>query len=57
MKWALVMMAMGTTRIQTNLVYDDLQACYAAEEKIAAEFEMTLTLANKALPKARKRMR
>jgi hypothetical protein len=38
MKWALVMMAMGTTPIQTNLVYDDLQACYAAEEKIAAEY-------------------
>jgi hypothetical protein len=32
------MMAMGTTPIQTNLVYDDLQACYAAEEKIAAEY-------------------
>jgi hypothetical protein len=38
MKWALVMMAMGTTPIQTNLVYDDLQACYAAEEKIGAEY-------------------
>ena len=38
MKWAFVMMAMGTTPIQTNLVYDDLQACYAAEEKIAAEY-------------------
>ncbi len=38
MKWALVMMAMGTTPIQTNMLYDDLPACYAAEEKIAAEY-------------------
>ena len=38
MKWVLVMMAMGTTPIQTNLTYDDLQACYAAEEKISAEY-------------------
>ena len=38
MKRVLVMMAMGTTPIQTNLTYDDLQACYAAEEKISAEY-------------------
>ena len=38
MKWALVMLAMGTTPIQTNLPYDDLPACYAAEEKIAAQY-------------------
>ena len=38
MKWALVMMAIGTTPIHTNLLYDDLQACYAAEEKISADY-------------------
>jgi hypothetical protein len=32
------MMAMGTTPVQTNMLYDDLQACYSAEEKITAEY-------------------
>ena len=40
MKWALVMMAMGTTPIQTNLTYDDLHACYTAEVKTAAEYDV-----------------
>jgi hypothetical protein len=33
MKWALVMMAIGTTPIHTNLLYDDLQACYALKKR------------------------
>jgi hypothetical protein len=37
MKWMLMIVALGTTPIQTNLMYDSLDACYAAEDKIAAE--------------------
>jgi hypothetical protein len=38
MKWMLVVMALGTTPIQTGLVFDSLDACYAAEDKMAAEY-------------------
>ena len=38
MKWMLVVMALGTTPIQTDLVYDTLDACYAAEDRMAVEY-------------------
>jgi hypothetical protein len=38
MKWTLVVMALGTTPIPTNLVYETLEACYAAEERMAADY-------------------
>lgn len=38
MKWTLVVMALGTTPIQTGLVYDTLEACYAAEDRMASEY-------------------
>ncbi len=38
MKWMLVIMALGTTPIQTGLIYDTLDACYTAEDRVAAEY-------------------
>ena len=38
MKWTLVMMVLGTTPVQTGLVYDTLGACYAADDKVAAAY-------------------
>jgi hypothetical protein len=38
MKWTLVVMALGTTPIPTNLVYETLDACYAAEDHMAGEY-------------------
>lgn len=38
MNWMLVVLALGTTPVQTNLIYDNLPACYAAEDRMAAEY-------------------
>jgi hypothetical protein len=38
MKWMLVAMALGTTPVQTGLIYDTLDACYAAEDRMAGEY-------------------
>jgi hypothetical protein len=43
MKWMLMIVALGTTPIQTNSMYDSLDACYAAEDKIAAEYARTFS--------------
>lgn len=37
MKWMLVVMLFGATPIETGLMYDNLEACYRAEDIIRAE--------------------
>ena len=37
MKWMLVVMIFGTQAVKTDLIFDTLDACLAAEERMRAE--------------------
>jgi hypothetical protein len=38
MKWTLIVMALDTTPVETQLFFDDLDSCYRAEETMRIEF-------------------
>lgn len=38
MKWTLIVLALGTTPVETGLIYDDLDSCYRAEDAMRAEY-------------------
>lgn len=50
MKWMLVVVVLGIAPVKTGLLYDDLDACWAAREPISREYA---DVANDRLARAR----
>lgn len=38
MKWMLIVMVLGTTPVETGMIFDDLDSCYQAEEAMRKEY-------------------